>query len=241
MNKQQISNEWNKFRYDYYVSGRVLNFNGLLESSLLMLSYSIEVSMKYLITEYRTNEIRQKYSKIRNTHDINKLFYFMIDNKICNDDICSEDFLSYITNNFLRYPRQVKESYNNFWTNTGSRMLDSTLITYFDDLFLQLNKLIYEKVRTNNSNILIKAIFDHDTYNGRAFFHQNFPAKLAFNDLISSNNSINRQFSNIWNNTNFMVFSDLGNQEVCFSSIEEYCNKRSAKKFCLPTNNTWRY
>lgn len=170
---------WADLRFDYYVSGRQLCFNGTFRPAYLMLSYAIEAGFKALISEFKSNEIQGSYTrKIKNSHDLVEIYKFMSSHGIATNIEVSQDFLTYVTNAFNRYPTQMKKS-NLMW-----QAFFVDYIRYFDDLMYQIDVAIYKKTNDIQSLIISKACLDIECVNSAIYFHENFAALLSLDNVL---------------------------------------------------------
>lgn len=243
-NQQQI--QWTKLRYDYYISGRRLFFDGLFTSGILLLSYAIEVGFKALITEYiKSNEEQKAYKTCKNSHDLLKLKMFMNSLGIGENITVSDDFLKYITLNFNRYPKHIADSQSKWSSEIGSMTIGINYLVYFDNLIIQINEEIIRKTNNIDCDIISKALIGIENIESRIFFHQNIHAKkyidLSLKEMAVQKKSIAR-ISKILSEEDIMFYKEfevylplgLQNENLIL-------DQSNAKNFKLPNkeDNTW--
>ncbi len=176
MNQRQIRSLWTQLRFEYYISGRRLFFDGLFRSGLIMLSYAVETSLKALISEFHNNTIQKAYKSVKNEHSITELYSFCEKYSIIGDVKVSHDFLKFISLNFSRYPSQIEESNRVWFQEHGGVGCYIGDLSYFDDLILQTNNEIFLRTNDLTSNLLVIALRNLRNNESRIFFCQNFHA-----------------------------------------------------------------
>ncbi|WP_075591290.1 hypothetical protein [Labilibacter marinus] len=243
-NREQA--HWTELRYDYYISGRRLFFDGLFTSGILLLSYAIEVGFKALISEYKTNEIQKGFKACKNSHDLLALKKFMDSWEIGEELTVSEDFLRYITLNFNRYPKQITESQKEWANEIGSMPIGIDYLIYFDNLIIQINKEIIRKTNSVDCNIVLKALNDIQGIESRIFFHQNINARECINSTLQAMTGRNQSIEiikNVLNNEDLMFYQGFETfLAIGLGNDDKIIEQSNANNFRLPNkeNSVWR-
>lgn len=148
-----------------------------------MSSYSVEYSLKELILSSNKINVEIDYTrnkKIRNTHDVLKLYEFCVLNDILPNDLLSRDLLTYLSLSFNRYPSDFSKNYKTIDKENMKYYLSIDYLRIFDNLILILdNEIVFRKDKHNS--IIYKAINEFDVNTSRILFHQN-PYALDLKD-----------------------------------------------------------
>ena len=172
MDDQQQIRDWTKQRYEYYVAGRTLWFNNQMEMGAMMLAYSVEAHMKQVLSQQKKPPRKLLYG-----HDILGLFEKSTELNLFTDLEVSNDLLRYAQDNFhRRYPSQTRETIQDAMSRGHCLAMDPCLIFAYDDLILQLDESVYRYSGTVKASIAARGATLVDCFDGRLFFHCNYPA-----------------------------------------------------------------
>jgi hypothetical protein len=172
-----LSDSFSNYRYNYYISGRLLFFSTLPQTGAILLGYAIESFLKAGLSI-----LKNKNKRLENSHNLIWLFDECRKLGIYNEIKTSHDFIEY-ANDMLnqRYPSQSAATHVK--TNIHNQSINFKLefLTSYDDLICQLDDTLALFVEDVWSSIGVKAATQLAQINkGRLFFHCNAFALSRF-------------------------------------------------------------
>ncbi|MBZ0113008.1 MAG: hypothetical protein K8J08_11135 [Thermoanaerobaculia bacterium] len=160
--------DWQALRFDSYVSGRLLTFDGSSHTAPSALAYALEYSLKAALAELRGGLVPAATLRC---HDFPKLYHTCLDHDLLTQTYVSDDFLEYAQHHFeRRYPsgqaRVLQE--RKYWT------FGREDLTTYDDCLLQIDRGLDEIYASSEWSLGNRALTIHGRNRlSRAFFHDN--------------------------------------------------------------------
>lgn len=175
-----LRKEWSLVRYQYYASGRADVIFSNLGITGVILGYAIETSYKHLLHELDLSD-----KGIIKCHSV-KLIHNYLLKKNAEVPQVSNDFLDFIDNHLhSRYPSQRYETSTRIEAKNRFFVFNSLAMSFYDDLMFQLDNLILKTTNDDyHASVFFRGATDCLMSRGQFFFHGNYHAYLAHNEII---------------------------------------------------------
>ena len=172
----ETNNIFRRRRFDYYVGGRTLHFDGCTGfASDLLLGYCVEAYLKnaMVLSAKETPLTRGEEKAVSREHCVKRLFKYCQRRGFYDDVDVSDEFLMFIDDNYnIRYPSQEIKKNKELFDRYQAVVRGGAVLIY-DDLIWKLDDSLVKKTNEPELSIGFIGLRHHDSVGFEQFFYCN--------------------------------------------------------------------